>query len=104
MRLFANLLGLAEARLRQRADFLRSIELFASMSLVQLYEAARMMHERQLEAGAYLARENKTQNNSNPNNNGSFTFDGSATGDALADAISLFSSPSENRGGSLEKS
>jgi outer membrane receptor protein involved in Fe transport len=37
--------------------------------------------------GAYLARENKTQNNSNPNNNGSFTFDGSATGDALADLL-----------------
>ncbi len=40
-----------------------------------------------LKFGAYLARENKTQNNSNPNNNGSFTFDGSSTGDALADLL-----------------
>lgn len=37
--------------------------------------------------GAYLGRENKTQNNSNPNNNGTFTFDGSTTGDALADFL-----------------
>lgn len=37
--------------------------------------------------GAYLGRENKTQNNSNPNNNGTFTFDGSSTGDALADFL-----------------
>jgi CRP-like cAMP-binding protein len=38
-------------------DFLRSIEIFASMSPEQLYEAARMMHEQQLAAGEYLARE-----------------------------------------------
>jgi hypothetical protein len=37
--------------------------------------------------GAYLGRENKTQNNSNPNNNGTFTFDGSSSGDALADFL-----------------
>jgi outer membrane receptor protein involved in Fe transport len=40
-----------------------------------------------LKFGAYLARENKTQNNSNPNNNGTFTFDGSSSGDALADLL-----------------
>src|SRR5262249_46340472 len=40
-----------------------------------------------LKFGAYLARENKTQNNSNPNNNGTFSFDGSASGDALADLL-----------------
>ena len=40
-----------------------------------------------LKFGAYLARENKTQNNSNPNNNGTFAFDGSASGDALADLL-----------------
>lgn len=37
--------------------------------------------------GGYFDRENKTQNNSNPNNNGTFTFDGSASGDALADML-----------------
>jgi outer membrane receptor protein involved in Fe transport len=37
--------------------------------------------------GGYLGRENKTQNNSNPNNNGTFMFDGSASGDALADML-----------------
>lgn len=37
--------------------------------------------------GGYLSRENKTQDNSNPNNNGTFTFNGSATGDSLADLL-----------------
>jgi outer membrane receptor protein involved in Fe transport len=37
--------------------------------------------------GGYLDRENKTQDNSNPNNNGTFSFDGSASGDALADML-----------------
>jgi outer membrane receptor protein involved in Fe transport len=37
--------------------------------------------------GGYLSRENKTQNNSNPNNNGTFSFNGSATGDSLADFL-----------------
>lgn len=40
-----------------------------------------------LKFGGYLGRENKTQNNSNPNNNGTFAFDGSASGDALADML-----------------
>ena len=31
--------------------------------------------------------EEKAQNNSNPNNNGTFTFNGSATGDSLADLL-----------------
>lgn len=57
IRLFANLLGMAEARLRQRVEFLRSVELFISMSPEQLYEIARLMHERQMIAGEYLARE-----------------------------------------------
>jgi len=57
LRLFANLLGLAEARIRQRMEFLRSIELFAFMPDDQLYEAARMMYERRVEAGRYLARQ-----------------------------------------------
>src|SRR5581483_9835579 len=37
--------------------------------------------------GGSIDRENKTQNNSNPNNNGTFTFNGSATGDSLADLL-----------------
>ncbi|HEY1948048.1 MAG TPA: carboxypeptidase regulatory-like domain-containing protein [Bryobacteraceae bacterium] len=37
--------------------------------------------------GGYVSRENKTQDNSNPNNNGSFTFNGSITGDSLADML-----------------
>ena len=37
--------------------------------------------------GGNIDKENKHQNNSNPNNNGTFTFDGSATGDALADLL-----------------
>ncbi|MCC6862638.1 MAG: TonB-dependent receptor [Bryobacterales bacterium] len=37
--------------------------------------------------GGSIDKENKTQNQSSPNNNGTFTFDGSATGDALADLV-----------------
>ncbi len=37
--------------------------------------------------GGSIDKENKTQNQSNPNNNGTFTFNGSATGDALADLL-----------------
>ena len=37
--------------------------------------------------GFALDKENKTQNNSSPNNNGTFSFDGSSTGDAMADLL-----------------
>lgn len=37
--------------------------------------------------GGSLMRENKSQNNSNPNNNGSFSFNAAKTGDALADFL-----------------
>ncbi len=37
--------------------------------------------------GGNIDRENKTQNQSSPNNNGTFAFDASATGDALADML-----------------
>ena len=57
VRLFANILGLGEARIRQRMAFLRSLDLFAFMPPEQLYETARMMYERREEAGKYLARE-----------------------------------------------
>ncbi|MBI3693343.1 MAG: TonB-dependent receptor [Acidobacteria bacterium] len=37
--------------------------------------------------GGAVDKENKTQNNSNPNNNGTFTFNGSVTNDSLADML-----------------
>jgi hypothetical protein len=37
--------------------------------------------------GGAIDKENKTQNNSSPNNNGTFSFDGSSTGDAMADLL-----------------
>jgi hypothetical protein len=38
-----------------------------------------------LKMGGSIDKENKSQNQSNPNNNGTFTFNGSISGDALAD-------------------
>jgi outer membrane receptor protein involved in Fe transport len=40
-----------------------------------------------LKIGGSIDKENKSQNQSNPNNNGTFTFNGSVTGDALADFL-----------------
>jgi hypothetical protein len=40
-----------------------------------------------LQFGGALDRETKTQNNNNPNNNGSFAFNGSVTGDSMADML-----------------
>jgi hypothetical protein len=40
-----------------------------------------------IQFGGALDRETKTQNNSNPNNNGTFAFNGSATGDSMADML-----------------
>ena len=40
-----------------------------------------------IQFGGSLDRETKTQNNNNPNNSGTFSFDGSSTGDALADLV-----------------
>src|SRR5579872_827193 len=40
-----------------------------------------------LRIGGDIDKENKSQDNSNPNNNGTFTFNGSATGDSLADLL-----------------
>ena len=57
IRLFANLLGLAEARIRERMDRLREVELFGYMDEAELYSAARIMTERWLAAGTILARE-----------------------------------------------
>ena len=57
IRLFANLLGLAEARILERADRVRHLPLFSSMTEPQLYEVARLMSERWLDAGTYLCRQ-----------------------------------------------
>ncbi len=57
IRLFANVLALAEARIRERMDRLREIELFGYMNDDELYAAARIMTERWLEAGTMLAHE-----------------------------------------------
>lgn len=40
-----------------------------------------------IKIGGSIDKENKSQNQSNPNNNGTFTFNGSATGDSLADFL-----------------
>jgi LmbE family N-acetylglucosaminyl deacetylase len=57
IRLFANLLGLAEVRVRERAERLARVELFAYMTEAQLYQAARIVSERWVDAGTYLARQ-----------------------------------------------
>jgi LmbE family N-acetylglucosaminyl deacetylase len=57
VRLFANLLGLAEVRVRERMARLGALELFRFMTEAQLYQAARSVSERWVDAGAYLARE-----------------------------------------------
>jgi outer membrane receptor protein involved in Fe transport len=40
-----------------------------------------------IKLGGAIDKENKSQNQSNPNNNGTFNFNGSVTGDALADFL-----------------
>jgi outer membrane receptor protein involved in Fe transport len=55
---------------------------------VELIDNFSWTHGRHtIKFGGSIDKENKTQNNSNPNNNGSFTFNGQATGDALADLL-----------------
>ncbi len=55
IRLFANLLGLAEVRVRQRAELLAHVELFGYMTEAQRYQAARIVSERWVDAGTHLA-------------------------------------------------
>jgi LmbE family N-acetylglucosaminyl deacetylase len=57
IRLFANLLGLAEVRVQERMARLRALELFSFMTDAQLYAAARTVSERWVDAGGFLARE-----------------------------------------------
>lgn len=54
IRLFANLLGLAEARILERVERVRHLSLFSFMKDPQLYEVARLMSERWPDAGEYL--------------------------------------------------
>lgn len=57
IRLFANLLGLAEARILERVERVRHIPLFSSMTDPQLYEVSRLMAERWVDEGTYLCRQ-----------------------------------------------
>ena len=56
-RLFANLLGLAEAQLRKRVAILRRLELMDGFSERELEELAHAMSERSVEAGEHLTRQ-----------------------------------------------
>jgi LmbE family N-acetylglucosaminyl deacetylase len=56
-RLFANLLGLAEARIRERRERARTVPLFSSLTDEQLYPVARLMSERWVDDGQYLCRQ-----------------------------------------------
>lgn len=57
LRLFANLLGLAEARILERMVRARKVALFSFMSDDQLHEVVRLMSERWYDHGAFLARQ-----------------------------------------------
>lgn len=57
IRLSANLLGLAEARVRERMEHLRGLELIGHMDERELYEAARIVSERWVAAGTWLGRQ-----------------------------------------------
>ena len=57
IRLFANLLGLADVRVRERAEHLAAVELFSGLSDDELYDAAKIVAERWVDAGTVLARE-----------------------------------------------
>jgi len=56
-RLLANLLALPAARLRERMDFLRSIDLFSEFQDEQLEAMARIMSERWEDDGTVLCQE-----------------------------------------------
>jgi LmbE family N-acetylglucosaminyl deacetylase len=57
IRIFANLLGLAEARIRDRMQRARAAGLFSFMSEDQLHEVVRLMSERWFDDGVMLARQ-----------------------------------------------
>lgn len=55
IRLFANVLGLADARVRERAEHLRGVELLQFLDDDERYEAARIVSERWYDAGTIIA-------------------------------------------------
>jgi hypothetical protein len=57
IRLFANLMGLAEAQLQERVAILRRLALLDGFSDAELEELARAMSERTARAGEYLTRQ-----------------------------------------------
>ncbi|MFF3159647.1 cyclic nucleotide-binding domain-containing protein [Streptomyces sp. NPDC057910] len=57
IRLFANLLGLADVRVRERAEQLRVVQLFSDFTDDERYEAAKIVAERWVDAGTVVAHE-----------------------------------------------
>jgi CRP-like cAMP-binding protein len=57
IQLFANLLGFAEGRIRERMERARDIDLFSFMSDQQLHDVARLMSERWFDDGTMIAHE-----------------------------------------------
>jgi LmbE family N-acetylglucosaminyl deacetylase len=57
LRLFANLLALPEARIRERAELVRAVPLFSFMDDEQRRDAARQLSERHVRDGEYLCRQ-----------------------------------------------
>jgi LmbE family N-acetylglucosaminyl deacetylase len=57
IRLFANLLGFAEARILERVEWVRHVPVFSFMTDAQLYEVSRLMSERWLDPGTELCRQ-----------------------------------------------
>jgi outer membrane receptor protein involved in Fe transport len=56
-----------------------------TVELIDNFSWTRGRHT--IKFGGSIDKESKAQNNSNPNNNGSFMFNGQTTGDALADLL-----------------
>ncbi|MGH9126424.1 MAG: cyclic nucleotide-binding domain-containing protein [Acidimicrobiales bacterium] len=57
IRLFANLIGLAETKILERRERLRGVELFSSLAETEAYDVARAMSERSWPEGAELCGE-----------------------------------------------
>lgn len=56
-KLFANFLGLAEARIQERRELVRGIPLFSFMNDGELYRVAKLMSERWINDGEYLSKQ-----------------------------------------------
>jgi len=61
-RLYANILGLPEARILERIAFLKKISLFSSISQEHLDAVARIMFEQWVENGEYICRQGEEGN------------------------------------------